>query len=81
MRIHTAFRHDGIPAYSVHGALTDHLRLIRQFEADPLMYYLFGEKVISMRQRGFEKDRPISDTFKILAGVDRKTYVFKENSI
>jgi hypothetical protein len=28
----------------VHGALLDHHRLMRQFGAVPLMYYLFGEK-------------------------------------
>jgi hypothetical protein len=33
-------------AFSVHGALSDHHRLIRQFGADPLMYYLDGENVI-----------------------------------
>ncbi len=27
----------------VHGALSDHHRLIRQFGAVPLMYYLYGE--------------------------------------
>ncbi len=37
---------NGIPAFSVHGALLDHHRLIRQFGAVPLMYYLFGENVI-----------------------------------
>ena len=39
----TALRHYGIPAFSVHGALSDHHRLIRQFGAGPLMYYLFGD--------------------------------------
>jgi hypothetical protein len=39
----TAFAINGIPAFSVHGALSDHHRLIRQFGAVPLMYYLFGE--------------------------------------
>ncbi len=33
----------GIPASAVHGALSDHHRLIRQFGAVPLMYYLYGE--------------------------------------
>ncbi len=47
MRIHhTASVNIGIPAFSVHGALSDHHRLIRQFGAVPLMYYLFGENVI-----------------------------------
>jgi hypothetical protein len=31
----------------VHGALSDHHRLIRQFGADPLMNYLYGENVIT----------------------------------
>ena len=35
-----------LPASSVHGALTDHHRLIRQFGVVPLMYYLYGENVI-----------------------------------
>jgi hypothetical protein len=43
VRIHTAFREHGIPAYAVHGALSDHFRLIWQFGADPLMNYLYGE--------------------------------------
>ena len=47
MRIHTAFRPNGIPAFSVNGALSDHHRLIRQFGAVPLMYYLYGENVIN----------------------------------
>ena len=47
MRIHTASVNIGIPAFSVHGALSDHYRLIRQFGAVPLMYYLFGENVIT----------------------------------
>ncbi len=33
-----------IPAFEVLGALTDHHRLMWQFGAVPLMYYLFGEK-------------------------------------
>jgi len=33
----------GIPAWHVHGALSDHNRRIRQFEAVPLMHYLYGE--------------------------------------
>ena len=32
-----------LPALAVHGALSDHHRLIWQFGADPLMYYLYGE--------------------------------------
>ena len=43
MRIHTAFTPYGIPACNVHGALSDHHRLIRQFGAVPLMHYLYGE--------------------------------------
>jgi hypothetical protein len=43
VRIHTAFREHGIPAFSVLGALSDHYRLIWQFGADPLMDYLDGE--------------------------------------
>ena len=39
----TAFGINGIPAFSVDGALSDHHRLIRQFGAVPLMYYLIGE--------------------------------------
>ena len=39
--------HNGIPAFRVHGALSDHHRLMRQFGAVPLMYYLFGENVIA----------------------------------
>ena len=46
MRIHTASVGRGIPAFSVHGALTDHHRLIWQFGVAPLMYYLYGENVI-----------------------------------
>ena len=46
MRIHTAFVGRGIPAFPVHGALTDHHRLIWQFGVVPLMYYLYGENVI-----------------------------------
>jgi hypothetical protein len=30
-------------AFAVPGALSDHYRRIRQFGADPLMYYLYGE--------------------------------------
>jgi hypothetical protein len=41
--IDTAFGYNGIPAFSVHGALSDHHRLIRQFGAVPLMNYLFGD--------------------------------------
>jgi len=41
--IDTASAHDGISAFSVYGALSDHYRLMRQFGADPLMYYLFGD--------------------------------------
>ena len=44
------------PASEVHGALSDHHRLIRQFGAVPLMYYLYGENVI------------IHTTERILAG-------------
>ena len=44
------------PASAVHGALSDHHRLIRQFGAVPLMYYLYGENVI------------IHTTERILAG-------------
>ena len=39
----TACGINGIPALSVDGALSDHHRLIRQFGAVPLMYYLIGE--------------------------------------
>ena len=46
MRIHTASVGRGIPAFSVHGALTDHHRLIWQFGVAALMYYLYGENVI-----------------------------------
>jgi hypothetical protein len=44
------------PASAVHGALSDHHRLIWQFGAVPLMYYLYGENVI------------IHTTERILAG-------------
>jgi hypothetical protein len=47
VRINTAFEHNGIPALAVHGALSDHHRLIRQFGAVPLMDYLYGENVIT----------------------------------
>jgi hypothetical protein len=43
VRNDTAFATNGIPAFSVHGAPSDHHRLIKQFGAVPLMYYLFGE--------------------------------------
>jgi hypothetical protein len=43
MRNDTAFGINGIPAFSVDGALSDHHRLIRQFGAVPLMHYLLGE--------------------------------------
>jgi hypothetical protein len=43
VRIDTAFTPYGIPAFNVHGALSDHHRLIRQFGADPLMDYLYGD--------------------------------------
>ena len=46
MRIHTASVGRGISAFPVHGALTDHHRLIWQFGVVPLMYYLYGENVI-----------------------------------
>lgn len=47
MRIHTAYVVRGIPAFPVHGALTDHHRLIRQFGVVPLIYYLYGGNVIN----------------------------------
>jgi hypothetical protein len=43
VRIHTAFVRHGIPAFWVLGALSDHYRLMWQFGAAPLMYYLFGD--------------------------------------
>ena len=47
MRIDTAYVDNGIPAFPVHGALSDHHRLIRQFGAVPLMHYLYGENVVT----------------------------------
>ena len=47
MRIHTALVGRGISAFPVRGALTDHHRLIRQFGVVPLMYYLYGDNVIT----------------------------------
>jgi hypothetical protein len=44
VRIHTAYRPHGTSLpFQVPGALSDHHRRIRQFGADPLMYYLYGE--------------------------------------
>jgi len=57
VRIDTASVNNGIPALSVHGALSDHHRLIRQFGAVPLMYYLFGETWSPTRQRWSSRDR------------------------
>jgi hypothetical protein len=76
VRIHTACEHNGIPAFSVYGALTDHHRLIWQFGVVPLMYYLYGENVIiDVREDPLMGSAELSTTnFKSHQPVDRRTY-------
>ena len=83
MRIHTTCVNIGNPAFSVHGALSDHYRLMRQFGAVPLMYYLFGDRVISttterilMGSQGHSF--PLETRKKTTVRVARETYAFTQ---
>ena len=69
------------PASSVHGALTDHHRLIRQFGVAPLMYYLYGDNVIiDVREDPrMGSVGPSTTRFKTHQPVERRMYALINN--
>ncbi len=69
-------------ASEVHGALTDHHRLIRQFGVVPLMYYLYGDNVIiDVRERilAWDPVGPSTTRFNTHQTVERRMYVLIRN--
>jgi hypothetical protein len=81
VRIHTAYVGRGIPAFPVHGALTDHHRLIRQFGVAPLMYYLYGDNVIINvgEDPRMGSVGPSTTCFKTHQPVERRMYAMIKN--
>jgi len=69
------------PASSVHGALTDHHRLIRQFGVAPLMYYLYGDNVISNVREDPRMGSvgPSTNRFRTHPPVERRMYALINN--
>ena len=69
------------PASSVHGALTDHHRLIRQFGVAPLMYYLYGDNVIINvgEDPRMGSVGPSTTCFKTHQPVERRMYAMIKN--
>ena len=73
-----------LTAFEVHGALSDDHRLIRQFGAVPLVYYLFGENVITNTTErdphaGRSKTKACTNyKKKCTKPVYRATYVLKQ---